>query len=48
MTANLLGVLNQLANLKQLNKGKLTEIIKESLYVAIAKKLNPEMSWKSF
>ncbi len=42
MTANLLGVLNQLANLKQLNKGKLTEIIKESLYVAIAKKLNPE------
>jgi transcription termination/antitermination protein NusA len=39
MSANLMGSLAELANLKQLDKNKLAEIIKESLYQAISKKM---------
>ncbi len=42
MSSNLLAVLNQLANFKQLDKEMLTEIIRESLYNSISKKLAPE------
>jgi N utilization substance protein A len=42
MSANLMVTLAELANLKQLDKGKLTEIIKTSLYQAISKRLTPE------
>ncbi|MBN1326498.1 MAG: transcription termination factor NusA [Candidatus Cloacimonetes bacterium] len=42
MSMNLMGSLAELANLKQLNKEKLAEIIKEGLYQAISKKLQPE------
>ena len=43
MSSNILAVLNQLASFKQLDKDMLTDIIKESLYSTIAKKLEPEM-----
>lgn len=39
MSANLMSSLAELANLKQLDKEKLTEIIKEGLYQAVSKKL---------
>lgn len=39
MSANLMSSLAELANLKQLDKDKLTEIIKEGLYQAVSKKL---------
>lgn len=39
MSANLMGSLVELANLKQLDKDKLAGIIKESLYQAISKKM---------
>ena len=39
MSANLMGSLAELASLKQLDKDKLGEIIKESLYQAISKKM---------
>lgn len=42
MSSNLLAVLNQLANFKQLDKEMLTEIIRDSLYTSISKKLAPE------
>ncbi len=42
MSANLMGSLAELASLKQISKEKITEIIKESLYQAISKKLEPE------
>lgn len=42
MTGNLLTIVNELANMKQLDKEKLTEIIRESLFQAISKKLSPE------
>jgi N utilization substance protein A len=42
MSANLMGSLAELATLKQLDKTKLAEIIKESLYQAISKKMIAE------
>ena len=39
MSANLMGSLAELATLKQLDKNKLAEIIKDSLYQAISKKM---------
>lgn len=39
---NLMGTLSELANLKQLDKNKLQEIIKDGLHQAIAKKMMPE------
>jgi len=42
MNGNLMAILNDLANLKQLDKAKLSEIIRESLLQAISKKLEPE------
>ncbi len=42
MAANLMAIVNELASLKQLDKSKVAEIIKEGLYVAISKKLEPE------
>ncbi|OQX71511.1 MAG: transcription termination factor NusA [Candidatus Cloacimonas sp. 4484_275] len=42
MSANLMVTLAELANLKQLDKEKLTEIIKNSLYQAISKRLTLE------
>jgi len=46
MSSNILAVLNQLASFKQLDKEMLTEIIKESLYSTISKKLLPENELK--
>lgn len=46
MSSNILAVLNQLASFKQLDKDMLTDIIKESLYSTIAKKLEPENELK--
>lgn len=46
MSSNILAVLNQLASFKQLDKDMLTDIIKESLYSTIAKKLLPENELK--
>jgi len=40
MSANLMASLAELANIKQLDKAKLAEIIKDGLYQAISKKLN--------
>lgn len=42
MANNILAVLNQLASFKQLDQDVLTNIIKESLYSTISKKLEPE------
>ncbi len=42
MSNNLMGTLSQLANLKQLDKNKLAEIIEEGLYQAISKKLTSD------
>ncbi|MDN5354093.1 MAG: transcription termination/antitermination protein NusA [Candidatus Cloacimonadota bacterium] len=42
MSANLMSSLAELANLKQLNKEELEKIIREGLFQAISKKLNPE------
>jgi N utilization substance protein A len=42
MSANLMGSLAELASLKQISHQKITEIIKEGLYQAISKKLEPE------
>ncbi|MEA1973383.1 MAG: transcription termination factor NusA [Candidatus Cloacimonadota bacterium] len=42
MTSNLIAIINQLAILKQLDKQKLADIIEESLYSSIAKKLTVE------
>ncbi|HPT72867.1 MAG TPA: transcription termination factor NusA, partial [Candidatus Cloacimonadota bacterium] len=42
MSASLLASLNELANLKQLDKKKIQEIIQNSLYQSIEKKLEPE------
>lgn len=42
MTSNLIAIINQLAALKQLDKSKLAEIIENSLYSSIEKKLTPE------
>ncbi|MDD3051665.1 MAG: transcription termination factor NusA [Candidatus Cloacimonetes bacterium] len=42
MTGNMMAILNDLANLKQLDKVKLAEIIQDSLYQSISKKLVPE------
>lgn len=42
MSTNVLGSLAELASLKQLDKDQLTEIIKDGLYQAISKKLEPE------
>lgn len=42
MSSNLMASLAELANLKQLNKTKLSEIIKDGLLHAISKKLIPE------
>lgn len=42
MSSNLMASLAELANLKQLNKTKLSEIIKDGLLHAISKKLMPE------
>ncbi len=39
MSSNLLSSLNELANLKQLNRNEIIEIVKSSLYQAISKKL---------
>ena len=39
MNLNIMGSLAELANLKQLDKEKLTEIIKDGLYQAISKKM---------
>ena len=39
MNSNIMGSLAELANLKQLDKEKLTSIIKECLYQAISKKM---------
>ncbi len=39
MNLNIMGSLAELANLKQLDKEKLAEIIKEGLYQAISKKM---------
>ncbi|PID29429.1 MAG: transcription termination factor NusA [Candidatus Cloacimonadota bacterium] len=48
MSGNLVASLNELATLKQLDRGKLTEIIKESLYQAVSKKLLPENGLEIF
>jgi len=42
MTSNLIAIVNQLASLKQLDKNKLADIIQESLYSSISKKLTAE------
>ncbi len=42
MSLNLMAILNELANIKQLDKEKIREIIIESLQQAIIKKLKPE------
>ena len=42
MAANIMAILSELANIKQLDKSKLAEIIKESLYNSISKKLTPD------
>ncbi len=42
MRSNLMGTLAQLANLKQLNKDELAEIIKDGLYQAISKKMTSD------
>ncbi len=42
MAANLMAIVNELASIKQLDKSKVAEIIKEGLLVAISKKLLPE------
>ncbi len=42
MSANIMGYLMTIVNLKQINKEQLEEVIKEGLYQAINKKLTPE------
>ncbi len=42
MAANLMAIVNELAAIKQLDKSKVAEIIKEGLFIAISKKLEPE------
>jgi len=42
MSANLMGYLMTIVNLKQINKEELEEVIKEGLFKAINKKLKPE------